>query len=192
MYLSLLKRHTQRFGMRVLGYCLMTNHVHLVAIPESPEALAKGLGRTHNDYARWLQIRLEQSGHLWQNRFFSCPLEEAHLSQALRYVEANPVRARLAAVAWDWKWSSAQARIAGADPFGLIDPSDFREDCCGEFWKRVLADGWASASLTERLRQATQTGRPLGSEAFLSRAEQEAGRPLRPQKRGPKSKAAGA
>lgn len=189
MYLRLLKHYALRFGMRVLGYCLMTNHVHLVVVPEAPDALAKGLGRTHNDYARWLHIRQGQSGHLWQNRFFSCPLEAGHLAEALRYVEVNPVRARIVAAAWDWEWSSARARVAGTDALGLIDPSDFRADCRGDFWRQVLADGWTAAHFAERLRRATQTGRPIGGEAFLARAEEQAGRSLRPQKRGPKARA---
>jgi putative transposase len=53
----------------------MTNHVHLIVVPGNSTALAKALGRTHSDYARWLHIRRRESGHLWQNRFFSCPLE---------------------------------------------------------------------------------------------------------------------
>src|SRR4051795_5186720 len=78
MYLILLQEYAAEYSLAVLGFCLMTNHVHLIAIPGATTSLAKALGRTHHDYARWLHIRRRESGHLWQNRFFSCPLEDAY------------------------------------------------------------------------------------------------------------------
>jgi REP element-mobilizing transposase RayT len=74
LYLSLLSEYTAKYQVEILGYCLMTNHVHLIAVPADATGLAKAIGRVHNDYARWLHIRRRESGHLWQNRFFSCPL----------------------------------------------------------------------------------------------------------------------
>src|SRR4051812_25751941 len=110
IYLALLRDYAQRTGMQILGYCLMPNHVHLVLIPGRADSLAKGLGRVHNEYSRWLHIRQRLTGHLWQNRFFSCPLSENHLSAVLRYVERNPIRANLVDDAFAWRWSSARAR----------------------------------------------------------------------------------
>jgi putative transposase len=189
MYLNLLRDHALRAEMRILSYCLMTNHIHLVVVPEHLDSLRHGLGRTHNDYARWLHVRQRQTGHLWQNRFFSCPLDEAHLAETLRYVEMNPVRAGLAKAASAWEWSSAQARIAGRDLHGLMHDSAFDSECIGDNWKRILESGWAATALWKRIREATQTGRPLGGNAFIDAAERETGRPLRPAKRGPKPKA---
>ena len=90
LYVALLRDQANKAGLRILGYCLMTNHIHLVTTPERPNSLAAGLGRVHNDYARWLHVRQGRTGHLWQNRFFSCPLSESHLAEVLRYVELNP------------------------------------------------------------------------------------------------------
>jgi putative transposase len=188
MYLRLLRDHARRAELWILGYCLMTNHVHLVAIPERADSLAKGLGRTHNDYARWLHVGQGQTGHLWQNRFFSCPLDQTHLAEALRYVETNPVRAGLVENVWTWEWSSAPARIGGRDPHNLIHTTAFGGEYGGEDWKRVLEAGWSEAALWKRIREATQTGRPFGTEAFLDAAEREIGHSLRPAKRGPKPK----
>src|SRR6266478_1975383 len=104
-YLDLLRRYCSRHSVRITGYCLMGNHVHLLAIPAHQTGLAHALGRTHNDYARWLNLRRRQSGHVWQNRFYSCALDEEHKWTALRYVEQNPVRAGLVASAAEWLWS---------------------------------------------------------------------------------------
>jgi putative transposase len=111
LYLSLLKEYTAEYNVAVLGYCLMTNHIHVVAVPANATGLAKALGRTHNDYARWLNIRRRQSGHLWQNRFFSCPLDTPYTWAALAYVERNAVRAGLVTACEQWPWSSARPHL---------------------------------------------------------------------------------
>ena len=102
LYLAVLQENASRYRLRLLGFCLMSNHVHLIAVPEREDSLACALGRTHADYARWLHIRQRQTGHLWQNRFYSCPLDHAHCWAAMRYVERNPVRAGMVETAWQW------------------------------------------------------------------------------------------
>ncbi len=189
VYLSILRDYCRRHGLRVLAWCLMSNHVHLVLVPEREESLSNALGRTHNDYARWLHVRQRRSGHLWQNRFYSCPLDDAHLKEALRYVELNPVRAGLVAAAVDWPWSSATAHCGGEDQWGLLDLAWWRERFEFDWWATVLNSGFQEAQINARLREATRTGRPLGSEEFTIRLERETGRCLRPQRRGPKPKA---
>ena len=123
-YLHLLTRHATRYRVRILGYCLMTNHVHLVVVPECQNSLARTFGTMHAEYALALNQAAERTGHLWQNRFFSCPLDVWHLENAMRYVELNPVRAGLAVMPWDWPWSSARAHTSA-------DAGD-----------RLLADNW--------------------------------------------------
>jgi putative transposase len=92
-YLSVLRDRSQQAGLQLLGYCLMTNHVHLVVIPTRAESLAQALGRAHSWYAQRFNRRYRRSGHLWQNRFYSCPLGSSQLVRALAYVDLNPVRA---------------------------------------------------------------------------------------------------
>jgi putative transposase len=85
----------------------MTNHIHLIAKPAKDDSLAKALGRTHFLYTQYVNRLHRRIGHLWQNRFFSCPLGREHFWRTLRYVEQNPVRAGLVRKAWNYKWSSA-------------------------------------------------------------------------------------
>jgi len=184
-YLDLLTRHASKCGARILGYCLMTNHVHLIAVPEAEGSLGRALGRAHSEYALALNRDAGRSGHIWQNRFFSCPLDWQHLLSAMRYVELNPVRANLVEAAWDWPWSSAFAHSVGsasdrvldcrwAEPFGRWD---FEE------WREILAAG-VNYGESEAIRRATRTGEPLGSREFVARLERRAGRRLRVGERG--------
>ena len=99
----------------------MTNHVHVAAVPQRDHSLARTFGRAHAEYAAALNHAERRSGHLWQNRFFSCPLDAAHQESAMRYVELNPVRAGLIAVPWAWPWSSARAHCSEGASGVLLD-----------------------------------------------------------------------
>lgn len=188
VYLDLLAKHSMKHDLWIEAFCLMPNHVHLVVVPECEDSMAKGLGRTHNDHARWLHVRMQLTGHLWQNRFFSCPLEEDHYWEALRYVELNPVRGGLAQHPWDWAWSSARAHLAGADPTGLLDLAEWSTQYNPQRWKEALELGLWEAAFEERIREANRAGRPLGGEEFVERLERDLGRPLRDGKPGRRPK----
>ena len=163
--------------MRILAYCLMSNHVHLVAIPEEPQALGIALRRTHGRYALYLNARRDRVGHLWQNRFYSCALDEPHLWIALRYVERNPVRANLVARAEEYVWSSAAAHLGGDRSNRLLDWA-FHETACGaERWKTLLAEP-EELEATRALQRGTFSGRPVGSPEFVAELERKLGRPL--------------
>ena len=94
LYLQLLRKYCSEYGVSILGYCLMTNHVHIVATPSSADGLSRAIGLTHNDYSRWLHVRRNECGHLWQTRFYSCPVEERYLWTVLAYVERNEAHLR--------------------------------------------------------------------------------------------------
>ncbi|MCB9384265.1 MAG: transposase [Bryobacterales bacterium] len=111
-YLDLLRTKCTQHGVAVLGYCLMTNHVHLVAIPKRANSLARAMGQTDGRYSYWFNRRHHRSGHLWQERFASCALGRSHLLTALAYVDLNPVRARIVPAAADYPWSSAVAHCS--------------------------------------------------------------------------------
>ena len=185
-YLTILRDCCERFELGILAWCLMSNHVHLVAVPHREDSLARALGRAQADYARWLHVRQRQIGHLWQNRFYSCPLEKDHLWDVIRYVELNPVRAGLVQHAREWRWSSAKAHLGWTEACSLTDTAWWQEHWKGGSWEEVLELGFREAGLVERIREATRTGRPLGSEVFTRGLEAETGRVLLPQKRGPK------
>ena len=78
-YLDCLANPAAEARLRILAYCLMGNHIHLVAVPEEPLSLAVALRRTHSRYATYFNARRGRVGHFWQNRFHSCPLDERHL-----------------------------------------------------------------------------------------------------------------
>ncbi len=90
VYLGLVRSAGARFGVDLLGYCLMTNHVHWVVVPRMADSLARAFGEAHGRYAAYANARISRSGHFWQNRFFSCCLDGTHLWAALRYVEKKP------------------------------------------------------------------------------------------------------
>ena len=119
-YLLMLKSKAVQYGLTIHAYCLMTNHVHIVATPLHEESLAKGIGRTHYFYTRYVNKLQGRNGHLWQNRFFSCPLDEPYFLNTVRYIERNPVRARMVRKALRYPWSSAKVHVAGRDPSGLL------------------------------------------------------------------------
>ncbi len=185
-YLELLRRYCTRYGVRVTGYCLMTNHVHILAVPSGETSLARAFGQTHHDYARWLNMTRGDSGHLWQNRYFSCPMGEDYQWEALRYVELNPVRAGLVTAAEAWPWSSAAAHICDLAEETLLDFADWRQRWCSKEWREALSDGSNDAALLERIREATRTGRPAAADTLVKEMERKVGRRLRPNKRGPK------
>ncbi|MCC6265642.1 MAG: transposase [Bryobacterales bacterium] len=83
-YLDLLAKAAEAAQLSVLGYCLMTNHVHWIAVPVGCDSLALALREAHRNSSRWLNIRLRRCGHVWQNRYFSCPLDPAHAAYAMR------------------------------------------------------------------------------------------------------------
>jgi len=191
-YLRLMREQCDRFGLHVLSYCLMDNHVHFIVVPERAESLARAIGEAHRLYTRMVNFRDGVRGFLFQGRFFSCPLDERYLLACIRYVERNPVRV-LDGIrhAWDYRWSSARYRLGleKTDPLLEVRGPESR-------YSRVLASGlnWKSLlskeedeEVVQNLLKKTRTGRPCGEDQFVERMEQMTGRILKPQKPGPKS-----
>jgi putative transposase len=185
VYLSFLRESAQRHGLAVSAYCLMTNHVHLVATPDREESLANTMGRTHLMYAQYIHRLHSRLGHLWQSRFYSCPMDEDYAHNAKAYVELNPVRAAMAASAWDYAWSSAAAHCGeGGDPARRLDLGAWFEEMPASKWKATLAAITETGPEVDLLRLHTRTGRPLGNDSFLSKVETYLGRRVRAIPRG--------
>jgi putative transposase len=180
-YLDALFDYAARYGMRVWGYCLMRNHVHLVVVPEAERSLAQVFGRTHSDYARYANVARRSCGHLWQARFYSCALDQAHVWAALAYVERNPVRAGMVAEAEEYRWSTAAAHCREDTSGRGLDLSEWRRSFSGARWREVLRTSVRGEALEERLREATRRGYPLGSEGFVDRIGSMLGRELKPR-----------
>ncbi len=182
-YIDLMAEWCQKCGVEIWAYCLMPNHVHLIAVPESEDGLRRGIGEAHRRYSRMINFRQDWRGHLWQGRFASFPMDESYLLAAARYVEMNPVRARLALDAASWPWSSARAHLAGLDD-KLVKVAPLLE-MVGD-WKLFL--GAVTDEEMEKIRRHERSGRPLGSECFVQRLESALERLLKPGKPGPKGK----
>jgi len=138
VYLEILRQQAARWRLDVLGYCLMTNHVHLVAAPADKKSLAKAIGRTDFLYTQYVNRMHGRSGHLWQNRFHSCAVEGAGLWAALAYVDRNPVRARLVRLAWRYRWSSAAAHLGQADAAGLVKAGTWERLAAGIDYRALV------------------------------------------------------
>ena len=179
VYLEYLLDACEMYGLRIDGYCLLTNHIHLIATPEYETSLGDAMKRTNQLYAQYVNRMHRRSGHLWQDRFFSCVLDQDHFQRALVYVERNPVRARLVRKAWRWRWSSAPAHCGMEKESDLLDIASWKKHISFARWKRRLErpddEKWIS-----RLRLSTSRGRVLGSDAFIAKLERMLGRRIRP------------
>ena len=183
LYIRLLLENSTEVGLRFLAYCLMDNHVHLIGIPKDKADFASVLGETHRKYSTIINIREKWKGHLWQGRYGSCPLDDIHLYQAVRYVERNPVRAGIVSKAEEYPWSSARAHLSlREDP--LLAGTDGYLDFGN--WKDYLEEKDDQAFL-KVIRRHERTGRPLGKEEFIAKLEALTGRSLRKKKTGPKT-----
>lgn len=183
VYRSLVADACREYGTEVWAYCLMPNHVHLVLVPQHEDGLRGALGDAHRRYTRHINAREGWRGHLWQERFHSFPMDERYLLATVRYVERNPVAARLCLRPEQWPWSSAKAHLAAADDeLVCVQPMLDRVND----WLGYL-DQPVSAPELENLRKYTRTGRPLGEAGHIDHIERLLKRPLRLKKPGPKT-----
>lgn len=180
-YGQILTTMARRYELAVWAYCLMPNHVHLIVVPSSETRLARPIGEAHRRYALEINRREGWTGHLWQERFASFPMDEAHLHAAVRYVLFNPVSAGLVEHPTDWEHSSVRAHLS-ADSDLLVDTRPLNRRI--EDWTGLL-DAQPSDSDAKSFRRHSSTGRPLGSDAFIKRLENSLKRRLRKRPPGP-------
>ncbi len=182
-YIALMAEWCRKCRVEIWAYCLMPNHVHLIAVPESEDGLRCGIDEVHRRYSRRINFREEWRGHLWQGRFSSFPMDETYLLAAARYVEKNPVRANLVTEASLWPWSSARAHLSKQDD-ELVKVAPLLE-MVGD-WKNFLAE--EQEETLDDIRKYERTGRPLGTAGFVEGLELELGRKLKRKKPGPKGR----
>lgn len=183
-YIRLMAQWCDALDVQIWAYCLMPNHVHLIAVPDDESGLAKAIGEAHRRYTRYINFREGWRGYLWQGRFASYVMDQHYLIATARYVELNPVRAGIAKYPGDYPWSSAKAHLsyqddelAKAAPLLDIVPN----------WGRLLASGMPAAD-EDSIKRHSKTGRPLGDEHFIETIGELSGREVRPKKPGPKPK----
>jgi putative transposase len=183
-YLALLRDNAAKHSVDILAYCLMTNHVHLVAVPRTSDGLHRMLKPLHMQHAQRINRAYGWTGHLWQGRFFSSPLDEEYLWAAIRYVELNPVRAQMICRAETYPWSSAAAHCGlRNDPLLTKCGAWTRRITAISDWSAWLAAGDAPESL-DVLRRRAVKGLPCGSPEFIEALEKAVGRDLQERPRG--------
>jgi len=187
LYLRLLEESADSCHLRIWGYCLMPNHVHLIVVPDTETSLWKPLSIAHSNYARYFNQKRGGCGHLWQGRYFSTAMDQSHRWWALAYVEQNPVRAGLARVAKDYPWSSAQEHLGLGRGSLTLDHVEWRAAYDSNRWSEVLRSSILDEAMSTRFREATRTGHPLGDKPFVDRIAAETGRQVDRLKTGPRA-----
>ena len=176
-YLATLTKACAAQDVKCLAWCLMDNHVHLILLPPAADALRAALASSHTKYAQHVNLRQGLTGHLFQGRFASYAMDDAHLMVAVRYVENNPVKAGLVAEAADWRWSSARAHLSGEDD-GLTNVAAIGRHVAN--WRAYLSDGVEAADRDDEVEAAMRTGRPLGAPDWVAQFHSPAKRRGRP------------
>ena len=183
-YLGLLRQSLEDTEVRILAYCVMSNHLHQIAVPAREDSMSILIRRVHSRYAQYYNSRTGRTGHLWQNRFYGCMLAPNRVWTAVAYAERNPLRARIVRNAEDYQWSSAIAHATGGDASGVLDM---------EWWRKNARRGWrewlnrpeedaspknqgAHHDTIVNLRACTYAERPFGEQAFLEGMEAHFGR----------------
>jgi len=187
-FLKLLREASDRTSMRLLSYCLMPNHFHLVLWPRGDGDMSRWMQWLMTAHVRRYHRHYHSSGHVWQGRYKSFPIEEDdHLLTVMRYVERNPVRAKTIPIrkAERWPWSSIGRTPKDVD-CPALDPGPVGR---GDDWLRWINEPQTEAEL-KSLRESISRGRPFGSKAWQVATAAELGleSTLRPRGRPWKSK----
>lgn len=184
-YVEWLADGCQRFGTTCLAWCLMDNHVHLVLVPSTTDGLRGPIASAATRLSQRINLMQQTSGHLFQGRYASYAMDDAHLMVALRYIENNPVTAGLARSAEEWRWSSAAAHVARR-PDRLVSGGELADAIPN--WRAMLARGLEAADEEDEsavsIEQALLSGRPRAAPAWLAAHAAEIGDRAAPRPRG--------
>lgn len=184
VYLDILRHYAGKFGVEVLAYCLMTNHVHHLLVPPDETAIAQVMQPLNTLYAHHINTRMDWQGHLWQERFYSAPVDNSYFWIALRYIERNPVEAKMVDHACNFRWSSAPAHCKlSEDPILSVSETWQKEIAKQNNWYQWLQENDPPTSL-RKLRTCTAQHLPCGNETFIANLELELGKPLCPRPKG--------
>jgi putative transposase len=175
-YCSWLKEYTEEYDLDILAYCLMSNHVHFIVVPCNEDSLARAFNTIHMRYSQYMNRKHNVGGHLWQGRFFSCFMDDEHVYRAIRYVERNPVRAKIVKQAWEYRWSSARIHTGSDETDSLIPVDSSYLDMRKSKWKRYLRA--EDHQMCDEMRLKTARGLGIGCEKFIKKLERKLKRSL--------------
>jgi putative transposase len=179
-YLDLLAEYATRQRLQIWAYCLMPDHVHLVAMPGDALSLSAALIPLQTQYSRHIHRTRKKGGVLWHDRYASCPMDERHAWEAVRHIERNPVRAGLVLRPDRYPWSSAGGH-AGLRKDPLLSGALEARSKVKNWMEWLRAD--EDAAMVDTIRRNTRTGRAAGNKAFIARIKKLAARARRPKKR---------
>jgi putative transposase len=171
-YLDVLSRTCKSYSVKILAYCLMPNHIHLILQPGCEKSLALAVSETHCAYTRMINFKKGWQGHLWQGRFFSVPMDDEYFIKCVQYIELNPVRANICKDPIDYKWSSGRSHL-GSQEDTIISVDHLLE--MAPDWKSFLYQP-IRADEFDILRKISRTGRPVGTMDFLENIESVTGK----------------
>lgn len=189
-YLDTLAALKLELNCRLLSYCLMTNHVHLIIDPgDDCGRLGRLMQRLAGRYTCFFNRVKDRSGTVWNGRFRSSPVQtESYLMRCCRYVDLNPVRAGIVATPDQYRWSSYNEKT-GRQPPWLID-----EDACYRRLGQTLPERqrsygrWVHAAVgrdeEQAIRAAVRRSLLTGDRGFVDQVEREVGRRIEPKRRG--------
>ncbi|MBN8521513.1 MAG: transposase [Alphaproteobacteria bacterium] len=183
-YTAFLKEQCDKQGVGIWAYALLPNQIHLIAVPRHEHSLADAIGEAHRRYTLYMNDRENLVGHLFQNRFYSYPMDESSLLSAARMMERLPVLSGIAPTPESYLWSSCRAHCKGRDDRLMQDRviPFLKPDWAG------FVQEWPHPQELTMIQTHLHTGRPRGSDDFLNAIEKTTGRTVRPQKRGRKPK----
>jgi len=178
-YISFIKEESKRYNLMILAYSLMPNHVHFIGIPEKEDSMGNAFKYAHMRYAQYYNKRKCATGHLFQGRFFSSLMDEIHTLACARYIERNPVRAKMVKKPYHYEWSSAKEHcgIRQPDELGVNKLFDYIEET-QKTWKGFIETS-DDDDQVKAIRKKTERGRPLGDDNFIEKIEKKVGRRLK-------------
>lgn len=186
-YLLLLKKYSDKWDSPILAYCLMSNHVHLLLRPDKEKSLYKMMQGVTLCYTQYINRTYKRTGRLWESRYHSCIVDkERYLWAVARYIEQNPLRAKMVKRVEEYPYSSARAHIIKAKD-EVLGEELFQEGQRKDYIEFIRVS--IPEEETNSIRYRTRTGRPFGSEEFIKKMEKKLERkfmllsPGRPKKK---------
>src|SRR5665213_383967 len=184
-FVNLMREANERLPMRLLGYCLMTNHFHLILWPYEDGDLSRWMQWLMTSHVRRYHRHCHDSGHVWQGRFKAFLVEsDDHYWTVLRYVERNPLRGEMVQRSQDWEWSSLKPTVRSGPP-GLLSEGPLPKS---QQWTQYVNRVETAAELAA-LRKSVARGTPFGGEQWQQQTATKLGleSSLRPRGRPTKS-----
>lgn len=165
-YLEFLAKYSIQCRVVIHAYCLMTNHVHILAVPNNEDSLAKMMQKLSLSYTQYVNKKYKRTGRLWECRFHSSLVDkDNYLRSVCRYIESNPIRAKIISKTMQYKWSSANVNTGMQEGDSFVTPIWETEKEKEEYKQFLNEDIEKDEAML--IRQKTYNGKPIAKENFL-------------------------